>query len=306
MKYFMDFDRSLNNVVPNMTLIEEGEEGNFYENPRTLPLAYGVSENVLEYEVTDQIRAIENQNHLVNAMCGEEVNPYKALECSDFFYENVTLQENPDWNQNYFINETDEPTRFHYVYQIEKDGAYFIEHNFRAGVIKVRFHETERILHTGDGAFAYVGLLNAGDTVEIETEMEHVQIGCCGLNLYYLDEEAWETAYQKLASQGLKVTSFHNTEVKGEIKMNQSGMVFASIPQDGGWEVLCDGKKIDTQTVGEALLCFKVPEGEHKLVFRYHVNGFAVGFMLSLSSLTALVLYTFREKIFRKKTVSEN
>ena len=303
MKYFMDFDKNLNNIVPNMTLVEENEEGNFYENPKTLPLAYGVSDNILQYEVTEEVRAIENQNHLVNDMCGEEINPYRVMNCEQFSYENVTLQENQDWNQNFFMNETDQPTRFHYTYAADKDGAYFIEHNFRAGKIHVTYGDKEKTLHPGDGGFAYVGLLNAGDTLTIDVEMEGVQLGCCGLNAYYLDEEAWEHAYEKLSSQGLNVTSFKSTQVKGTISMKEAGLVFSSIPQDGGWDVYCDGRKLSTQTAGEILLCFYVPAGEHEITLRYHVRGFTVGLIISLISLILLILYTQREKFFKKKEV---
>ncbi len=295
MKYFMDF-------VPDMTLVEEGEEGNFYENPKTLPLAYGVADAVLQYEVTDEIRGIENQNRLVNDMCGEEINPYQVMDCTHFSYENVTLQENKNWNENFFINETDQPTLFHYAYDIDKDGAYFIEHNFRAGEIHVTHGETEKNLHPGDGGFAYVGKLQAGDTLNIEVKMEGVQLGCCGLNVYYLNEEAWEQAYQKLSSQGLNVTSFKNTQVKGTISMKEDGLVFSSVQQDGGWDGLCDGIMISTQTAGEIMLCFHVPAGEHEIIFRYHVRGFTAGLIISLMSLMLLVLYTQKEKIFKKKT----
>ena len=133
--------------------------------------------------------------------------------------------------------------------------------------------------------------------------MEGVQIGCCGLNVYYLDEEAWEQAYQKLSSQGLNVTSFKNTQVKGTISMKEEGLVFSSVPQDGGWDVFCDGKKISTQTAGEIMLCFYVPAGEHEIIFRYHVRGFTAGLIISLISLTLLVLYTQKEKILKRKTV---
>ena len=50
------------------------------------------------------------------------------------------------------------------------------------------------------------------------------------------------------------------------------------------------------------MLCFHVPAGEHEIIFRYHVRGFTAGLIISLMSLILLVLYTQKEKIFKKKT----
>ncbi len=300
-RYFMDFDRSLNNVVPGMTMLEEGEEGNFYENPRTLSLAYPVSKEILSYQMTDQIRGITNQNALVNSMCGEEINPYRRIDCQEFTFENVYFQENEDWNQNFFINDTGEPSRFHYRYQIETDGFYFMEHNYRAGSVHIQYGDRERTIHPGDGRFAYLGDFKAGDTILLDVEIENVGLGCFGLELYRLDEEAWDYAYQKLSAHQLQVTEFQNTKITGTISLDEPSLIFASIPQDGGWEVFCDGQKIPPQTAAGIMLCCAVPSGQHEIIFRYHVKGLFPGMILSLISAAGILLYVFRKYIFRKK-----
>lgn len=293
-KYFMDFDRYLNDVIPGMTLVEENEDGDFYENPTVLSLAYAVSDDVLQYTVTDEVRGIKNQNDLVNQMCGEEINPYKYIECSSFSSENVYFDPNENWNENYFINESGDPqSLFHFTYEITEDGEFYMEHNFRAGTIHINGSNLDKNITPGDGKFAYVGHLNAGDILNIDVTLENIIIGCFGLNLYRFDNEAWNYAYNTLSSQQLQVTKFDNTKVEGTITLKEESLVFSSIPQDGGWDVYCDGEKIPTQTVADAILCVKIPEGEHIITFRYHVPGMGIGFIISLIGVLAVLLYGF-------------
>ena len=69
-----------------------------------------------------------------------------------------------------------------------------------------------------------------------------------------------------------------------------------SIPQDGGWEVLVDGKKVQTSAICGVLLGFEVPEGEHEVVFRYHVPGLAAGAAVAVLAWAVLVFLVMQDK----------
>jgi len=300
-KYFMDFDRYLNNVVPDMTMIEEKEEGNFYENPTFLPIAYGVSDNILDFEVNDQIKALSNQNSFVNAMYGDAIEPYKSVP-SEMTTENIQLDENEDWNVNYFYNGSGQPSIFHYSFKAEEDGAYFMEQNFRAGKIHVSGNNISKDIDPGSNRMAFIGKLTKDTEVQIDVTIENVGVGCYGLNVYKLDNQAWETAYNKFASQSLNVTHFENTEITGDINMQQDGVLFTSIAQDGGWSVYCDGNKISTYKIADALVGADIPQGQHTITFKYHVPGLTTGLIISLSALAILILLIVLRK-YVKKTV---
>lgn len=298
-RYFMDFDRYLNNVVPGMTMIEEKEEGNFYENPTFLPVAYAVSENILDFEVNDQIRALTNQNTFVNAMYGDNIEPYKPVP-SNLTTENVTLSESEDWNTNYFSNGSGEPSLFHYTFRAEEEGSYFIEQNFRAGTIHVTGNNIDKNIDPGSNRMAFLGKLAKDTEVTIDITIENIGLGCYGLNVYKFDNQAWETAYNKFASQSLNVTSFENTSITGDITMQEDGVLFTSIAQDGGWSVYCDGDEISTYKIADTLVGADIPAGQHTITFRYHVPGFAVGLTISLGALAVLILLIVLKKHLKK------
>ncbi|MDE6677679.1 MAG: YfhO family protein [Ruminococcus sp.] len=298
-KYFMDFDRYLNNVVPDMTLVEETPEGNFYENPTCLPIAYAVSDNILDFEVNDQIRALTNQNVFINAMYGDNIEPFKEIPV-DMTTENITLMESEDWNVNYFSNGSGEPSLFHYTFKVEEDGDYFMEQNFRAGTIHVTGNNIDKNVDPGANRMVFIGKLAKDTEITIDVKIENIGLGCFGLNVYKFDNQAWETAYNKFASQSLDVTSFKNTTIKGEITMQEDGVMFTSIAQDGGWRVYCDGNEVSTYKIADALLGADIPAGQHTITFKYHVPGFVTGLIISLSALAVLILIIVLRRPLKK------
>ncbi len=288
MRYYLDSGRYLGNVVPNQRLISEGDS-NIWENPTVLPVAYAVSDDMLAWKVTDEIRGIQNQNELVNRMCGRDANVFQSIPATQFTYENVELQESDNWNYNYFISQNNDPALFTYVYTCTQNEPVYLEHNFRAGKVKASWNTGSRDIDVGAETYTYLGLFAAGDVITVTASVPNVQVGCCGLNLYHLNSEAWNNAYHQLDSQSLQVVSFKNTKLSGQIAMQQEGLVFASIVQDGGWKVYCDGKELDTVLLGDALLGVRVPAGTHTLEYRYHVPGFALGCCISLVALLLAV-----------------
>ncbi len=291
-RYYIDSLYGLNQTRPDLTLAEQGSPHYIWENPTALSVAYAVSSSALNWEVTDEIRGIQNQNALLNSLCGEELNVYQQMVTTEFYYENATLQESDYWEENFFFRESaDAPVKFFYTYTCQESGTVMLEHNFRAGTIRVSSSKGERDVSVGSEKFCSLGAYEAGEVISITVEINDVDIGCCGLNLYRLNPELWQTAYERLASQQLQVESFENTSLEGTITMEQEGLVLATIPQDGGWEVYCDGEKAEIQLVGNTLIAVNVPAGTHTLRYEYTVPGLGLGILISVMGLAAAVWF---------------
>ncbi len=303
-KYFLDYNKSIGYAIPDIELIQENENCNIWENPTALPIAFASSNDVFNFNITDQIRAIKNQNDFLNSICGRKVDVFKPLSCTNFHYENLTLQENSNWNYNYFVTKnTSSPAVFNYQYTIEEDSPIYIEHNFRAGTIKASWNGNEKNIPVGGERYCYLGEIKAGTVVSIKVSVENVSLGCCGLNVYKFDKTAWNDAYNQLSSQQIDVREFDTTSIKGEITMKQESLLFTSIAQDGGWKAYCDGEEIKTVLIADALVGIKVPEGTHTIEFKYSVPGLALGSTISIVAILLIVWFSypqFRQKIFSK------
>lgn len=289
-RYILDFSRNLGHHLPGSSLIAEDEKCNIWESPTTLPIAFAVSDNAMNIQITDEVRAIQNQNTFLNILCGEDVNVFERMDCSSFYYENASLQESSNWNQNYFtITDSQYDARFHYEYTCTEDGPIYLEHNYRAGTIEASWEGKMVEISPGAQKFRYLGEFAAGDVITIDVTIGNISIGCCGLNLYRMNTDTWNSTYQKLAAQSLDVESFSNTALSGTIQMAQDGLVMTTIPQDGGWSVYCDGRKAETVLIADTLVAVRVPEGSHTLKFTYQVPGLQAGVLITVICLILAV-----------------
>ncbi len=299
-KYILDFNRNYGNQLPNGILIEENEKCNIFENPTALSVAYPVSDQVLGLEINDQIRAIQNQNALLNGMCGEITDVFEMMSCSAFWYDNASLSESPDWNTNYFhTQDGSKDVVFHYEFTVQQDGPIYVEHNYRAGKLNASWNGGQNNIDSGTQKFAYLGKFHAGDVITVEAVISGVGVGCCGLNMYYFNEEKWNNVYQKLSANQMQVASFDQTSISGSITMETDGLVMTSIPQDGGWEVYCDGQPLAIEEVCDSLIAVRVPEGTHVLKFRYHVPGLAPGLIITITCVLLAFIFG-RPDLIRK------
>lgn len=285
-RYFIDRAKTLNYTLPGVNLVEDSESCMVWENNTALPVAFAVSRNVKDFRVSDEIRPVTTQNNLVNLMYGEEINVYEKLQPSAFNMENAELNENANWNDSHFYR-TDEtqPVRFNYVYTCPNDQPIYMEHNFRAGSITVTVNDAVSDVNVAEGAFRYIGTYPAGTEINIAVEIADVGIGCFGLDVYSFNTEKWQNAYNKFSSSSLDVSSFKNTKIEGTINMADAGMIFTSIPQDGGWKVYVDGKKVEDFMIADTLIGFNLSAGTHEVTFKYHVPGYALGLAVTIITL---------------------
>lgn len=295
-KYALDYSHNFGYSTPNFKLVSESETLNVWENPTALPIAYAVSDNIKDWHINDQIRAVQNQNSLLDAVCGEPVNALSKMDCTKFSYENLELQENKNWNENYYITkDSSKPVAMHYSYTVAQNGYYYIEHNFRAGTLTITWGDSTKDVNVAGEKYIYLGEISEGTTVNIDMTAEGIGIGCCGLNLYRYDDEAWQRAYDKISAHQLNVTEFKTTSIKGNISMAEDGLVMATIPQDNGWKVYCDGEKLDTTIVADTFLAFEVLAGEHEITLKYSVPALSAGVAVTLFGLIMTFLLSFPE-----------
>lgn len=295
-KYIIDYNHNYGYYTPSSNLIHESPEVNVWENTTALPIAYSVADSMKDFEITDQIRTIQNQNDFLNAICGRDVNAFSKLETTEFSLENATLQESEDWNTNYFVrSDQSMPTRIYYTYTIPQDGCYYVEHNFRAGTIKAVWQNETKDIPVGGERGTYMGRFTAGTVINITAEINDAGVGCVGLNMYLFDENVWQQAYDQLKSESLDVTKFKSTSITGKIHKESEGLVMATIPQDGGWKAYCDGKRVDTVKIADTLVAFNVPAGDHEIRLKYSVPGLASGLAVTVFGLIMLLVLSFPE-----------
>ena len=297
-RYLIDRGKNLDQRLPGAVLSQEYADGKVWENPTALPLAFSVSENLRRVATSEEVRPITFQNYLVNRMYGEDIHVYEKLTAASFEYTNAKLNESPNWDTNHFYREDHaKPVTFTYVYVCPNAEPVYMEQNFRAGKVVVSVNGKDTELKLGAERFKMVGSYPAGTEIRITAEVPDVNIGCFGVDMYSFNTAKWQKVYDRLNTSGLEVTSFKTTEVTGTMNMAQTGIVFTSIPQDGGWTVYVDGEEVEDFLLIDSLIGFKLGAGTHEITFKYHVPGYVLGLTLTIFFLlvTAFCLYCHKK-----------
>jgi len=114
--------------------------------------------------------------------------------------------------------------------------------------------------------------------------------------LYGIKEDIFREGIEKLAKGGLKVTSYDDTEINGTFTAENDGVLYTSIPHDGGWTAYIDGEEAEITPLKDALVCIPVTAGEHELTLKYCPPGFAAGATVTVVSIIAFVAAWIVEK----------
>lgn len=299
-RYFIDRGKNLNERLPGIEKIEDFKDCTIWKNPTVLPIAFAVSENAENIKITDQIRPITSQNNFINMMYGEDVNVFERQHNTALTYENCELSENDvDWNHNHFYcHDTSTPVKFNYTFTCTNEQPVYIEQNFRAGKMHVNVGDVSKEVSIETEPFKYIGTFPVGTEINVSVEVIGVGIGCFGVDFYTFNTQKWQNVYNKFNSNIFEVTSFKNTKIEGTINLENPELIYTSIPQDGGWKVYVDGKKVDDILIADTLVGFRANAGTHEITFKYHVPGYIPGLLITIISLILIVfcIYYGRKK----------
>ncbi|MGN0678629.1 MAG: YfhO family protein [Oscillospiraceae bacterium] len=90
-------------------------------------------------------------------------------------------------------------------------------------------------------------------------------------------------------------SSYYEEQTKdgliSNIKLPEKRVVLYTISNDGGWTAYIDGEEAEVYDVNNGLIGVIVPEGDHEVVLRYRVQGFAAGCVISAAAVAVLVGY---------------
>jgi hypothetical protein len=136
-----------------------------------------------------------------------------------------------------------------------------------------------------------------GPATEIVLQFQYPgQYSIESLNTYRINQESFEKSAEKLSDNRLRLTSSSANRLDGTVESN-GGVLFLSIPNDGGWQVLVDGKHKDVFTVDYAFMGIEVDPGAHDVVLLYRPLGIRLGIPCLVIGIAFLVLCMKRFRI---------
>lgn len=89
------------------------------------------------------------------------------------------------------------------------------------------------------------------------------------------------SSINQLKKNAYQISSFRDSEIKGNINLDEDKMVFFSIPHDRGWNCIVDGKDTEISVVDFGLSGLYLPKGKHNIEFYYERPFFKEGILAS-------------------------
>lgn len=112
----------------------------------------------------------------------------------------------------------------------------------------------------------------------------------------------FEQDIKNLTTDTLKITSFANTKITGNIDLPRKKILYLSIPFDKGWHATVNGKETDLQRVQWGLTGLVLDKGNHKIELTFTPPYKKEGILVSLFSLGIFGVMLF----FSKKKKGNN
>ncbi len=143
-----------------------------------------------------------------------------------------------------------------------------------------------------------------GDVFDISLSCEAYDEGFMNVRAAILDEPMFRKAYDVLSASTLELTGFESTRVEGNIDCDRDGLLYTSVPYDGNWEAVVDGKAVEPVLVGGCMIALPLSRGSHSVVLQYHNAAFSLGWKISLGCAVVFliaVLTASKPRLTRKR-----
>ena len=273
MKYMLSDNPEGENVLREIIHTSGGYY--LYENKYCLPLGFMMSEDAIanwDNTTGDEIYQINSLGHVLGANGNMlvEVNPAMVVE------EGITTIIAPE------------------------DGLYYAHYDNCSAdslTISINGGAGTRYGKTTHKYLFEFGECEAGDEITITNSNKSY----VSFQLYKLNPDMLNLAYDTLKEQTMVLETFHDTYIKGQIDVTQAGRLIFSIPKEEGWHLYVDGKEIETLDFKETFLSVYLEEGMHSIELKYMTPGLQIGAIISgvCMSLFALTIW------LRKRRQSE-
>ena len=266
------------------------------ENNAYLPLGFLANSQLTNIDFAAMGDRFNFQNRLLSAASGISGNAWNKLTGNALTItgDGVTVSNQSANGYCYF--ETGESSgKVVYRYQSDMSGLLCIDLDLsKRNSYTVLVDGKEVVSET----YSLPQMLSVCDitpdsVVEIHLVCKANEKGTINIKAAVLNEPFFRHAYSILNASTLELTSFHNTHIEGVIQCDRDGILYTSIPQNGGWTATVDGTPVEIVTIGNAMVGVPLTIGEHTVSLTYHDKAFSLGWKISLFCVLALAALTF-------------
>ncbi len=288
-----------------------------YENPYALSIAYGVSEKIRDFDISEQMTYFERLNKMVTAMLGHDQygNVFRPISGHTIQTEGVSTSTT-SMSNTYKQKESDQQAIIHFHFTTTYSGEYyFYPYNSATTECElwVNYEDKAReksYLGKDTNTIYSLGWFEAGEEVTVSLKFKSGT-----LRLYrhydyfwYIDRDSFDASFNQLKSgpQFLIDENYTEDRLTGSIQTkNSNQMIQTTIPYDEGWRIYVDDQEIESYKTMDALIAFDIENaGDHTLVIEYRPKAVFLGLIISVIGIVLFVAIWIIDRCVLKRRKS--
>ena len=316
LKYLIARDGKFYNTNYTSTMYTAGST-TLLKNDAYLPMGYVVNDSLLNW--ADEEFSASGSNGLNDNPFEEQIEFWQlATGIKEPLYKQLTVRDQGHTSSeilqvhrtsagHYNATPLDKAAEIHtkYNYYPEEGGTvlfYFKADSTKNKNTKILINDQDNGTRTlSRPHISVAGVVNAGDKVSVYTDLEVGKSNKITIYCYMLNDEVFNKGLEILSKGGLTTTKSTDTRIEGTFTADRDGLFFTSIPYEKGWKAYVDGKQVEVTPIADAMVAFRVTEGEHTLTLKFSPDGFDKGVILFAFGLLILALAWFISSKYMKE-----
>ena len=116
------------------------------------------------------------------------------------------------------------------------------------------------------------------------------------IQVFAVPMDYYEENIKKLQKNELQDVTYNAHEIKGNLDIDQDGILQISTSYTTGWIAYVDGKKTDTLNVNTAFIGIPVNAGKHEIYLKYEVPYLKCGLFATTLGILLFIVLIINEK----------
>ncbi len=283
-----------------------------YENPDVLPIVF-VSEETIVDVVLEDFNAFNNLNAIWRAAAGDNRDIFTEETDITFSNHNPTdtvMMSYSDVDRLPIGREKENS------YGEKTDGSIsnsYIEFAFVAGKTgPIYLYDSSSIIKdygSAEDVLQYVGFYQAGEEVSGKLILNYTVTDQImaetikRLHICYADANLLKEYSERIRSRGITVFKESDSQLSGDVTLEENQRLLFTIPFDEGWKLTIDGVEVPLEKTADLFMSASIQAGKHRYRMDYWPVGLSIGIADSLMSLLALILLSVFIRLHRKEQV---
>lgn len=301
-KYVLDKENKVESTYKENKVLTS-DDITVYENKYALPIAYMVDDDVLDTYIESE-NPFENQNNFLSSIMGERYEYFTRVMPDDMKYKNVTTAdagnqtkymatENMDSTIEFLITSPNQnPMYLFFPSASEKKVNLWLSTAFDEETQAFTGHEfLNYFFETQYYAIQKIGDFEANQQFSLICTIANEYAFMKDQWFYTLDQNAVEASLTKLQEGAMNITKWSDTHIEGNVTAQDGQILMTTIPEEGGWTIKVDGKKVEPVTIAGALIGIPVSAGSHEIEMKFFPQGLALGIVLFIIGAVVTVIF---------------